>query len=208
MKIFQIAHADGESGSFNIIIPLTNEYTLGFHPGTNHVVTTKDQAEKHQNPTIAGEWTKETMQKGELVLFHTNLINTGGPACDTGSMRRDPLHVKEKHVEALGGFNYFSKINATNKITDMTFHYGRASKYFGMSTTHMYSSGIVSLMIFHPCKQKLAKRGQENYNTISKQTRKWRREGKTNYKQSCVELAKITRCVLSVYFRREDAQNA
>ena len=34
------------------------------------------------------------------------------------------------------------------------------------------------------------------------------KEGKTNYKESCVELAKITQCVFSAYFRGEDANNA
>ena len=62
LKTFQIAHADGEKGSFNIIIPLTNKYTLGFHPGTHHVVTTKNLAEKHQDPTIAGAWRKTSIQ--------------------------------------------------------------------------------------------------------------------------------------------------
>ena len=42
LKTVQIFHADGEKGSFNIIIPLTNVYTLGFYPGTHHVVTTKE----------------------------------------------------------------------------------------------------------------------------------------------------------------------
>ena len=110
-------------------------------------------------------------------------------------------------MESVGGFKNFSNKNATNQITVMSLRYGGASKYSGVSTTPMYSSGIVSLMIFHPCKQNLVKRGEENYSVICKQTRKWRREGKTNYKQSCVELAKITRCVLSAYFRGEDAQN-
>ena len=46
LKTFQIAHANGEKRFFNIIVPLTNVYTLGFHPGTHHVVTTKKEAEK------------------------------------------------------------------------------------------------------------------------------------------------------------------
>ena len=42
-------------------------------------MTTKEQAEKYQNPTIAGEWKKTTVQVGELMLFHTNLIHADGP---------------------------------------------------------------------------------------------------------------------------------
>ena len=95
-----------------------------------------------------------------------------------------------------------------NQITDMSLHYDGASKYSGVSTIHIYASGIVSLVIFHPYNHNFVSCWEENYNVISKQTRKWIREGKTNYKQSCVELAKITRCVLSAYFRGEDAQNS
>ena len=57
LETYQINHADGESGTFNIIIPLTNDYTLGFHPGTQHIVTTTNKAET-KNPTIVGKMTK------------------------------------------------------------------------------------------------------------------------------------------------------
>ena len=71
LNTFQIAHADGEKVSYNVIVPLTNGHTLSFHPGTHHVVTTKKEAEKNHNPKIAGKWVQVTLQEGELLLFHT-----------------------------------------------------------------------------------------------------------------------------------------
>ena len=49
------------------------------------------------------------MKVGELMSFHTNLIHVGGPACDTGNQRKDPLRVNNKNMEALGEFKYFTK---------------------------------------------------------------------------------------------------
>ena len=95
-----------------------------------------------------------------------------------------------------------------DKITDMSLHYGAASPYSGIDTKFMYESGIVSLMIFHPCKHNVLNRGDGNYNNIMKQMKKWRKEGKENYKQSFVEQAKVTQCVLSAYSKGEDAKDS
>ena len=88
-----------------------------------------------------------------------------------------------------------------DKITDMSLHYGGASTYSGIDTKFMYESGIVSVVIFHLYKCNFLNRGDENYNNIMKQTKKWRKEGKEKYKQSCVAQAKVTQCVLNAYFK-------
>ena len=90
VKTYQVQHADRERGTFNIIIPITNNYTLGFHPGTHHVVTTKVEVENKQNPTITGNMKNLGIQQGECLLFHTNVIHAGDPAREEKKRKEKP----------------------------------------------------------------------------------------------------------------------
>jgi len=74
---FQICHADGERGAFNVVHPMTRAYRIKVYPRTHHLVTTKENAEKKKQPTIAGNGKWITLDPGQLIIFYTNLVHAG-----------------------------------------------------------------------------------------------------------------------------------
>ena len=62
-----------------------------------------------------------------------------------------------------------------DEIIYISLHYRAASKHSGIDTQYMYQSGIIILMIIHPCEGKILNPGDKNYKNIMEQMKRWRK---------------------------------
>jgi hypothetical protein len=79
LDIYQRLHADGESGQFSIVEPLTNGYVVGVWPCSHFLVKLRlTSTDTHLH--LAGGEEDVLLNMGERLVFHSNLIHCGGPA--------------------------------------------------------------------------------------------------------------------------------
>ncbi len=79
LDVFQRAHADGESGQFNIVEPLTNGYVVRVWPHSHFLVKSRLSSTAPHLHQAGGE-KDVTLKVGERLVFHSNLVHCGGPA--------------------------------------------------------------------------------------------------------------------------------
>jgi hypothetical protein len=79
LDIYQRSHADGESGQFNIVEPLTNGYVVRVWPCSHFLVKSR-LSSIDTNLRLAGGDEDVLLNVGERLVFHSNLVHCGGPA--------------------------------------------------------------------------------------------------------------------------------
>ncbi len=79
LDIYQRLHADGESGQFNIVEPLTNGYIVRVWPRSHFLVKSRlTPTDTHLH--LAGGEEDVLLNVGERLVFHSNLVHCSGPA--------------------------------------------------------------------------------------------------------------------------------
>ncbi len=79
LDIYQRSHADGESGQFNIVEPLTNKYVVRVWPRSHFLVKLR-LSSTDTYLRLAGREEDVILKAGERLVFHSNLVHCGGPA--------------------------------------------------------------------------------------------------------------------------------
>jgi hypothetical protein len=209
LDIYQRSHADGESGQFNIVEPLTNGYLVRVWPRSHFLVKSRLSS---TDTCLAGGEEDVILKVGERLVFHSNLVHCGGPArFQTGMDLPVDAIAAFLHNELPRGFTWFSqKRRLPNaKLTDLSIHYVLDSTGVGTLTHASHSSGyseVITIKVLDKTEddpQVWNEWAEKNKADISKGERefvdKTCRPEKINTEGPCVHFVKETLEVLKSY---------
>ncbi len=201
LDIYQRSHADGESGQFNIVEPLTNGYVVRVWPRSHFLVTSRlTSADTHLR--LAGREEDVLLNVGERLVFHSNLVHCGGPA-RFQTTKDVPMSATAAflHSELPPNFTWFKQQRRLSNITltDMSIHYVLDSTGVGTLTHASHSSGfseVITIKLWNEWAEK-------NKADISNEERKFVEETcrpeKINIEGPCVHFIRETLEVLKSY---------
>ena len=211
LDIYQRSHADGESGQFNIVEPLTNGYVVRVWPRSHFLVKSRlTSTDTHLR--LAGGEEDVLLNVGERLVFHSNLVHCGGPA-RFQTTKDVPMSATAAflHSELPNGFTWFKQqrrhFNVT--LTDLSIHYVLDSTGVGTLTHASHTSGfseVITIKILDKREddpQLWNKWAEKNKADISKEERKFVdetcRPEKINIEGPCVHFIRETLEVLKSY---------
>jgi hypothetical protein len=125
LDIYQRSHADGESGQFNVVEPLTNRYMVRVWPCSHFLVQLR-LSSTDTYLRLAGGEEDVILKVGERLVFHSNLVHCGGPARFQTAMDVPVGAIAAfLHSKLPRGFTWFSQKRPLPdaKLTDLSIHY-------------------------------------------------------------------------------------
>ena len=144
---YQAPHADAHAGLFNMIEALTNYYAIKVWRWS-HFLPFWD---KNNRPTVHGSGTIVTINMGQILVFHSNLVHCGGMSCqidDNFLKVRDSLMRMDKvNTEQIKWFGS-GKDAKECTIADMSLHH-TVDAILGQMSEGDHSAGKIE--IFVPC---------------------------------------------------------
>jgi hypothetical protein len=75
LNVYQRLHANGESGQFNIVEPMTNGYVVRVWPQTHFLVKSRELSGGRKLLSLAGGGMDINLNVGEKLVFHSNLVH-------------------------------------------------------------------------------------------------------------------------------------
>ncbi len=148
MDIYQRSHADGESGQFNIVEPLTNGYVVRVWPRSHFLVKSRLSSTDTYLPLAGGE-EDVILKVGERLVFHSNLVHCGGPArFQTATDVPVGAIAAFLHSELPKGFTWFKQQRQLLdiKLKDLGIHYVLDSTDVSTLTHTSHSSGYYEVI--------------------------------------------------------------
>jgi len=144
LDIYQRSHADGESGQFNIVEPLTNGYVVRLRPRSHFLVTSRlTSTDTHLR--LAGGEEDVLLYVGERLVFHSNLVHCSGPA-RFQTTKDVPMSATAAflHSELPQKITWFKRQRRLSNITltDLNIHYVLDSTGVGTLTHASHSSSF------------------------------------------------------------------
>ena len=175
---YQGPHTDTVHGSYNAVVPFTQEYTLQVWEGSHHLPQWTKQNEQPLICSCGGKTL--TANVGQIIIFHSNLIHCGGASCNiiARSLVKSPSNVSKKLLKDIFKTGEF-------RVTDVSVHFTIDSID---PSVGQYDCGIVE--IFTPkvdkCAQteNISKGGECYYKTYLEKMRKARRNFE-NMRRKC-----------------------
>jgi len=139
---YQRSHADGESGQFNVVEPLTNGYVVRVWPCSHFSVKSRlTSTDTHLR--LAGGEKDVLLNVGERLVFHSNLVHCGGPArFQTATDVTMSATAPFLHSELPQGFTWFNQQRRFSNVTltDLSIHSVLDSTVVGTLTHASHSS--------------------------------------------------------------------
>jgi len=119
---YQEPHADAHHGCYNVIEPLTNNYKLKLFPKSHLLPFWDAQNREH----ISGYGKLETMNRGMVLLFHSNLVHNGVDSCQIknnfDTLREQFTGIDRDKFEKINWFGGGRSAEGL-VLTDMSLHY-------------------------------------------------------------------------------------
>ena len=109
-------HTDTIHGSYNAVVPFTQEYTLQVWEGSHHLPQWTMKTDRPKICSCSGKTL--TANVGQIIIFHSNLIHCGGASCNkiARSLVKSPSNVSKKLLKDIFKTGEFL-------VTDVSVHF-------------------------------------------------------------------------------------
>jgi len=143
---YQSPHADAHAGSFNMIEALTNHYAIKVWRWS-HFLPFWD---RNNRPTVHGSGKVVTINSGQILVFHSNLIHCGGMSCQKDNnftkVRDSLIRMDKVNTEKINWFGSGTSSVKECVITDMSLHY-TVDALSGQMSEGDFSAGKIEIFL-------------------------------------------------------------